>query len=311
MHQSARCIPLTGPEHCKLRRGGGSTRLLRALRGWGVGREHRAVGERRRPSDEGPRSSGRQSLEWSHSTPDPTQPNLRRRARPQRRHRRGRPRRDHRDRPCSTSLARHRGTANPSARVARPRAGLGPRPVHAPRPAAVRRLRPPDDDERVGEGDHRQRRRGPALLPLPWRRRATACTPPVQVSAQKVEAIVLAVLKKVDQYFISDAMLDHVACLSTFARPGTRGPAQSETGWCATSSGRSAGVPAVAWRASPSTPSPSTTSSSRAVSASRACLRVGRRRDTCSRVPPRPRCVSAGSPRPRQRRRVPAGDHAP
>lgn len=41
-----------------------------------------------------------------------------------------------------------------------------------------------------------------------------ACTPPVQVSAQKVEAIVLAVLKKADQYFISDArsrgLLEHL-----------------------------------------------------------------------------------------------------
>jgi hypothetical protein len=41
-----------------------------------------------------------------------------------------------------------------------------------------------------------------------------ACTPPVQVSAQKVEAIVLAVLKKADPHFISDArsrgLLEHL-----------------------------------------------------------------------------------------------------
>lgn len=41
-----------------------------------------------------------------------------------------------------------------------------------------------------------------------------ACTPPVQVSAQKVEAIVLAVLKQADPHFISDArsrgLLEHL-----------------------------------------------------------------------------------------------------
>src|SRR5690606_2318513 len=58
--------------------------LLRTLRGRGVGREHREVGERRRPPNEGPRSSGRQPLEWSHGATDPAQPDLRRRTRPRR-----------------------------------------------------------------------------------------------------------------------------------------------------------------------------------------------------------------------------------
>ena len=60
----------------------------------------------------------------------------------------------------------------PAARASRPRTGLGPRPVHAPRAPSVRWLRAGDDDERLDQSDHRQRGRGPALLPLPRGRRA-------------------------------------------------------------------------------------------------------------------------------------------
>lgn len=58
-------------------------------------------------------------------------------------------------------------------------ARVGPGPVDAARPAPLHRLRARDDDDGLGGGHDGERRRDPALLPLPWRLRAsrlpTAC----------------------------------------------------------------------------------------------------------------------------------------